>query len=123
MRAVFSIKINFNETKEHLLELRNIQPLVYGNKRLYSNLFPNLIERYSPNVVILDVGALDGWFARVVYRFSSKGTKVISFEPQKSMLHHLENLSKKMPNYSYENIALGETESEVELKVYETQGL
>lgn len=124
--AILNIKINFDSLREFYHQQIGSVSLGTGNYRLYQNIFPRLINKYGNNldpIIIIDVGANNGWFAKVVYRFSGKNSSIISFEPLRSMHGDLENLQKKYPNYKYETCALGELMDEVEITEYHTAGL
>ena len=122
-KALLSVRLNIDKLLEFFIFLKGGQPLSSGNQKLYSNIFPNLIEKFSPNVVIFDVGANDGWFARVVYRYAPRETEIVSFEPLTSMHIHLEKIAKLMPNYTFEKVALGEDNVELSITEYEEPGL
>ncbi len=119
-KAILNVKFNIHEIKELKYILLNKVTLGEKNYIFYNNLFHNLIK--DKNLVILDVGANDGWFAKVVFRYAPN-FKVISFEPLKSMLPFLEEIKKSKSNYSYENMGLGKIEGASIIKEYFTTGL
>lgn len=120
LKAFKRIKINYHALKELKYDFRNSVSLGEKNHYFYSNIFNNLLKNTSS--IIIDVGANDGWFAKIVFRFSPF-TKVISFEPLKSMIPDLSDLKNTYSNYDYENLALGENVSEIMINEFNTAGL
>ena len=124
--SIKSININIDSLREFRSLQSGFVDLSYGNYKSYSNVLPGLIaflvdERMKP--VILDVGANDGWFAKIVYRFLGKETLVISFEPLKSMSQKLQAIAIRYKSYQYESYALGSTSEVIEITEYDTTGL
>lgn len=126
IQAVRNVTLNFDSIREFNSLRRGSIDLAPGNFKFYTNLFPHLINKIevdASSVVILDVGANDGWFAKVVYRFAGENTSVISFEPLRSMIPKLKMLAEKYSFYQYENIALGAANEIIEITEYNTTGL
>ncbi len=124
--ALKGININIDSLREFRSLQNGFVDLSSGNYKFYSNVLLGLIallanERMKP--VIIDVGANDGWFAKVVYRFLGKETSVISFEPLKSMSQKLQVVASHFKHYKYESYALGSTNGVVEITEYSTSGL
>jgi FkbM family methyltransferase len=119
-KAVLSVKLNLHAIRELKYDLLNNVSLGEKNHIFYNNFFNNLIK--EKDLLILDVGANDGWFAKVVFRYAPS-FKVISFEPLKSMLPFLEKIKTSNKNYSFENIGLGKAEGTSLIKEYFTTGL
>jgi FkbM family methyltransferase len=119
-KAILSVKLNIHAIRELKYDLFNKVSLGEKNHVFYNNFFNNLIK--DKNLLILDVGANDGWFAKIVFRYAPN-LKVISFEPLKSMLPFLEIIKKSNANYSFENIGLGKAEGASTIKEYFTTGL
>jgi len=125
-KAIINIRIDFNSIREFLSWHSGFVDLGPGNYKFYSNIFPKLLNKIgddASNIIILDVGANDGWFAKIVYRFLGENVKVISFEPLRSMIPNLKELRKTYSNYSFENIAIGENIDRIEITEYVTSGL
>lgn len=102
IRGVLKTKIDFHELIERYNQSLGKTHLSKSNKR-----FLQQVALFSKNKMIIDVGALDGWFAKSVFRFNDS-SKIISFEPLKSQLPYLEELKKSYPDrFNYENFALG----------------
>lgn len=120
LKAFKRITLNYHVLKELKYDFKNSVSLGEKNHFFYSSLFNNLLKNTS--LIIIDVGANDGWFAKIVFRFSPL-TNVISFEPLKSMIPYLIDLKRNHPNYIYENLALGENISEIQMNEFNTTGL
>lgn len=124
--ATSRVRLNYDSIREFVWWQRGFVDLSHGNYKFYANIFPRLIDRFQESgttVTILDVGANDGWFAKVVYRFSGPDTSVISFEPLRSMIPKLDFLAKRYTNYRYENIAVGDSNDKINITEYSTSGL
>lgn len=91
----------------------------YNNYKLYYNITKNII---TPEHVIIDVGANDGWFAKIIYHFLPDA-KVVSFEPLHFAQRKLQKIKSKYKNFEYHNIALGDEITEKEIIEYGTTGL
>ncbi len=76
----------------------------------------------SKNYCIYDVGANDGWFARVMLRFVPEA-EIISFEPLKSQLKSLVQIKVKNKNFSFYPFALGSENGKVDINEFGTNGL
>jgi FkbM family methyltransferase len=76
----------------------------------------------SSDYCIYDVGANDGWFARVMLRFVPEA-EIISFEPLKSQLASLVQLKDKNKNFSFYPFALGSENVKVDINEFGTNGL
>ncbi|WP_114638101.1 FkbM family methyltransferase [Polynucleobacter necessarius] len=117
------VNINIDSLREFRSLQNGFVDLSPGNYKFYSNVLLGLIsllsdERVRP--VILDVGANDGWFAKVVYRFLGKEASVISFEPLKSMSQKLQAIADRFKYIKDESYALGSTNGVVEITEYST---
>ncbi len=120
IQAILSIKINFHGISEFVHEWRGEVGLGEQNYNFYHHIFTKLLK--DRQLIVLDVGANDGWFAKVVFRFWPNA-KIISFEPLKSMHQHLDNLVLKKAKYRYEKIGLGETDKKFTINEFGTSGL
>jgi FkbM family methyltransferase len=122
LHAITSCRLNIHAIKEEFLRLKpGMQTLGQGNFIFYNNLFTRLAENTS-NIFIVDVGANDGWFARVAFRFAPEAA-VLSFEPLKSQIPYLHRMKATFKNFDYRTCAIGEDVSEVEIHEYATSGL
>lgn len=120
INAFVSIKINIHALKEFYHESIGEIALGEQNFIFYKHVFTKILK--NPQMVILDVGANDGWFSKVVFRFWPNA-RIISFEPLKSMHHHLDILKKKKNTYAYEKIGIGEENKKFKINEYGTSGL
>lgn len=111
----FKIKLDFHD----IIEFFKIVSLSKGNYLFYKNVF-SIIP--SNNLIILDVGANDGWFSKVVYRFR-KDLKIIAFEPLASMYEDLVRIKKLNKKFDFYNCAVGSEIGKVEISEYGTEGL
>lgn len=123
--AMCGIKINFDSLREFKAKQDGLVDLGPVNYEFYANIFPRLLggQKDLNDVTVLDVGANDGWFAKVVFRFCGPNTSMISFEPLRSVIKKLDALATRHPNYRYENVAVGENNGEMEIIEYGTSGL
>jgi len=112
---IIEIKIDLHDIKEFF----KMVPLSKGNYLFYKNIF-SIIP--SEDIVILDVGANDGWFSKVVYRFR-KDLKIIAFEPLSSMYDHLVRIKKLNKKFDFYNCAVGSGIGKVEISEFGTEGL
>jgi FkbM family methyltransferase len=120
VKAFFDIKINAHALREFRYEWRGEVGLGEQNLNFYQNIFKNLLQ--DQKLVILDVGANDGWFSKIAFRFWPIA-KIISFEPLKSMHPFLEILKQQKGTYSYEKIGLGEENKKFMINEFGTSGL
>ncbi|MEY4986534.1 MAG: hypothetical protein RL567_313 [Bacteroidota bacterium] len=120
VKAILAIKINAHALQEFSYEWRGEVGLGEQNLNFYQNIFKNLLK--DQKLVILDVGANDGWFSKIVFRFWPLA-KIISFEPLKSMHPYLEILKQQKGTYSYEKIGLGDVNKKFMIKEFGTSGL
>lgn len=120
IKAILAIKINAHALREFKNEWRGEVGLGEENLSFYQNIFKNLLK--DPQTVFLDVGANDGWFSKIVFRFWPNA-KIISFEPLKSMHPYLELLKKQKETYTFEKIGLGEENKKFIIKEFGTSGL
>lgn len=109
------IKFDFHHVKEFF----KIVPLSKGNYFFYKNIFSVVPLN---DVIILDVGANDGWFSKVVFRFR-KDLKIIAFEPLPSMIKSLNEIKKLNKMFEFYNWAIGAEIGHVEISEYGTEGL
>lgn len=118
--AFASIKISTHSLQEFKERRKGGQDLGEGNYRFYKIFFSSV----NPNklLYIIDVGANDGWFARVIFRFAPNSI-VTSYEPLKSQLPNLNKLKDKYPNYRYFGKAVGERSGSLPITEYGTSGL
>jgi FkbM family methyltransferase len=126
LRAIRNVTLNIDSMREFNSWQCGLVDLGPGNFKFYSNIFPRLVEKIEDSfssVTIIDVGANDGWFAKVAFRFMGEGINVISFEPLRSMIPALKLLEERYKNFKYENVAIGATEDEIEITEYVTSGL
>ena len=94
--------------------------LTYNNFRFFKNFCDNVINKN--NYLVLDVGANDGWFSKVMLRFSSK-CRILAFEPLPTQHNNLELLKKKYPHFKYKDLAIGDKNEKIQIKEYESSGL
>lgn len=120
IKAILAIKIKAHALREFSYEWRGEVGLGEQNLNFYQNIFKNLLK--GSKLIILDVGANDGWFAKIVFRFWPKA-KIISFEPLKSMHPFLELLKEQKGTYTYEKIGLGEENKKFMINEFGTSGL
>lgn len=122
-KAVYNVRIDLSSIREFFVSMRGFPGLSRGNYVFYRNFCKNILEKDT--YTIIDVGANDGWFARTIYRFTSRINikELISFEPLRSQGKYLKNLAERYDNFSYESIALGEERTTCELTEYGTTGL
>jgi FkbM family methyltransferase len=122
--ALLAIRLDYHVVREFFYEHRGSVSLGQANYRLYSHALPSLLKIFADQkLVILDVGANDGWFAKVVFRFCGPTVQMISFEPLISACAQLAQLKSGHPNYHFENLALGATEDHLTINEYSTSGL
>ncbi len=89
--------------------------------RFYRNVVENVIQ---PETIVFDVGANDGWFAKILDRFGkSKRLRIISYEPLQSQQEDLLACKQVIPRYSYEQCALSSKVGEMVIHEYATSGL
>ncbi len=120
IKALFAIRINLHALQEFTYEWRGEQGIGEQNFLFYQRVFTKILK--NRQLVVLDVGANDGWFAKVVFRFWPDA-KIISFEPLKSMHMHLEKLKLKKESYNYEKIGLGDKVDMLQIHEIGTSGL
>ena len=122
-KAIRKIKIDFTPVREFIISLKGGQGLGSDNYRFYSNLKKILnYENNEKKLHFIDVGANDGWFARIIMRFFHNA-RITSFEPLKSQHIYLENLSKENLNFKFHPVALGKAEGTSDITEYKTTGL
>ena len=118
LKGVLKIGLDFHDLKERYSQAIGFTHLSKENKR-----FIQQIAYFSESLLIIDVGALDGWFAKSVMRFNTS-SKIISFEPLKSQVPFLEELKLRFPErYSFENFALGNKIGNALINEIQTKGL
>jgi len=125
-QALKLIHINLDSLCEYNSLKNGYVSLSPGNRKFYTNVLKGLNNLYTEelsDLIILDIGANDGWFAKVVYRILGKDSLVISFEPLISMLPDLKLIADKFKNYKYENIGLGDSKKINNITEYKTSGL
>jgi FkbM family methyltransferase len=91
------------------------------NFEFYSNFFKHICSN-PVGLFVVDVGANDGWFARLVFRFAPEAS-VLSFEPLRSQDARLTRMKTQFSKYDYRLCAVGDCESIVRINEYETSGL
>jgi hypothetical protein len=111
--AILNIKIDLHSLKELKYELVSSVGLGKDNYNFYYNFFNNFIK--NKNLLFIDVGANDGWFAKVILRFKYDA-RIISFEPLKSMHDHLEKIKSNHINFNFEKSGLGAEKKSIEIK-------
>ncbi len=122
-RAIRQIKIDFTPIREFRISLKGGQNLSSENYRFYSNIKKILYyENNDKKLHFIDVGANDGWFARIILRFFHNA-RITSFEPLKSQHIFLENLSKENSNFKFHPVALGQIDESRIITEYKTTGL
>lgn len=94
--------------------------LSLGNRLLYQKLCRFILNFDS--YCIVDVGASDGWFSKIIFHFKPTA-EIVAFEPLKSHVSGLEYMKKRYPKFEYQNKALGEKEGVMEITEYKTRGL
>ena len=123
----FALLFGLNDLKYLSIQILNTlkggQPLSKG----YYNFFDVFFNKINKGVesgtyCIYDVGANDGWFARVMLRFVPEA-EIISFEPLKSQKQSLEEIKNKNKNFNFHPFALGIENCTVEINEYGTNGL
>ena len=98
-------------------------PLSKSNYDYFNNFFNRInIGVNSGTFCFFDVGANDGWFAKVVLRFAP-GAEIISFEPLQSQHIHLQVLKQEYSNFKFYPFALGSQNDSVEINEYGESGL
>lgn len=99
---------------------RGVVALNAGNYQLYSNLFGRLLvgERFH----VVDVGANDGWFARVVCRFAPQAS-ISSYEPLRSMRGTLDAMATAFTRMRVFPVALGSVRGQLTIKEAAYSGL
>lgn len=103
--------------------LKGGQPLSKGYYNFFDVFFNKINKGVGSNTYcIYDVGANDGWFARVMLRFIPEA-EIISFEPLKSQKQSLEEIKNKNKNFNFHPFALGSENCTVEINEYGTNGL
>lgn len=104
------------------LEYGAIHRLSHGNYMLYKRIAKHILT--FKEYTVIDVGASDGWFARIIYHFSPH-VHIVSFEPLKNeeILSGLNQLKEKYSTFEYHNLGVGSEEGTLELKEYGGSGL
>lgn len=131
------IKNCINKTRAFLVGLSDFNYLIIQIKNTLNQTIPlskgyydffdvffNRINRgtKSENYFFVDIGANDGWFAKVVYRFAPNAS-VFSFEPLKSQIPALKNLKKILPNFEFNELAIGNKAEELEINEFTCSGI
>ena len=91
-----------NDPAYLIIQIRNYLSKGVALDRKHYYFFNNffkiiLIKTSKKEPLIIDVGSNDGWFLRVVNRFSPSA-KVICIEPLSFLISKLESLSKNISN-------------------------
>ena len=121
--ATISIKIDFSPIREFIISQKGGQGISTGNYRFYSNLKTILnFQDNKKRIHFIDVGANDGWFAKIIMRFFPDA-RITSFEPLKSQQIFLEKISRKNINFKYICSAVGDFNGSGEITEYKTTGL
>lgn len=71
------------------------------------------------STLFIDIGANIGQSARYGYKYFND-VKILSYEPLKSCIPHLDKLKELYPEHQYENCAMGETEGSLTIKEADT---
>lgn len=122
-KAIRQIRIDFTPIREFIVGLKGGQELSRNNYRFYSNIKKILnYENNDKKLHFIDVGANDGWFARIIMRFFNNA-RITSFEPLKSQHIFLKNLSKENSNFKFHTFALGQIKGNNDITEYKTTGL
>jgi FkbM family methyltransferase len=121
-RALLGVRLDFHDLKEKLQTIDSrSQSLGKGNFEFYSNFFRRICSNHV-GFFVVDVGANDGWFARLVFRFAPEAS-VLSFEPLRSQHARLAKMKTQFSQYDYRVSAVGDCASMVRINEYETSGL
>jgi FkbM family methyltransferase len=71
------------------------------------------------STLFIDIGANIGQSARYGYKYFND-VKILSYEPLKSCLPHLDKLKELYPDHQYQHCAMGETEGSLTIKEADT---
>lgn len=96
-------------SERHGLDVRRSSPLGYDVRRT------RLIEKAGVTVV-LDVGANDGTFGRVLRKRGYKG-RIVSFEPGSAAFAGLQSASRYDESWQSHRLAIGSTDGEAVLNI------
>lgn len=125
-RATKYIRLDFFYYHEKVAKIQGEQDLGQFNKLFYENFFTSCINTHEamPKVLVVDVGANDGWFAKVTKRFLKTDYKIICYEPLREMRVHLEKLAGEyVQQIEYRPYGLGATNASAVIHLLGTSGL
>ena len=122
-RLIYAInEIDFQPLKEFGVWKAKGQDLSANNYRFYKNFIDRCISSSTKNTHFIDIGANDGWFLKVINRFS-KDARITSYEPLLSQHQALDQLKTKYKNLDVKKVAVGDKEGTLVINEYGTTGL
>jgi FkbM family methyltransferase len=126
IRATKYIRFDLFFYHEKIAKIQGEQDLGRFNKIFYENFYTHCVNTLDAKqkVLIVDVGANDGWFAKVAKRFLKTEYKIICYEPLQEMKAHLDKLvDKSMKKIEYRPYGLGAANTSAVINLMGTSGL
>ncbi len=126
VRAAKYIRFDLFFYHEKIAKIQGLQDLGRFNKLFYENFFTHCVNSLDANrkVLIIDVGANDGWFAKVAKRFLKTEYKIICYEPLREMMVHLDQLANdSQQRIEYRPYGLGAESASAVINLMGTSGL
>jgi len=120
--AVRAVRLDVSSLREFAAWTKGGQDLGGNNYRFYQNFFSGITLSADRQLHFIDVGANDGWFARVIMRFAP-AAQITSYEPLLSQHPRLENLQHKHPTFHFRKKAVGDQCGSLTITEYGTSGL
>jgi FkbM family methyltransferase len=120
--ALSLFKLNTSSLREFKVWNNDGQELSEYNYRFYNNFINSVVLNSNKKFHFIDIGANDGWFARVIFRFAPK-VNITSYEPLISQHHYLESMESVYPNFKFKKYAVGNNSGTIEIREFGTSGL
>ena len=121
IKALQQVRVDIYSLRELAAHIRGFPMLDKKIHRFLKNFADHVLNK-DKRLIVVDIGANDGWFAKSIFRFSPHA-KVISFEPLKSQQAKLALIKKQYPNFSCFSSAVGDKECSMTITEYKTSGL
>lgn len=124
LRAIKAVRIDAHELRETFISFAGGQNISKHDLRAFGNFLTHKVVGQKKNWLIVDVGAHDAWFIKLVHRFcSSNDCSILSFEPLPSKHKKLQEIGNRWPGFRLVTKAVGDKPGNAKIREYGSTGL
>lgn len=102
-RIIYSlllVRINAHDFFEQIASVCGQQIMSRHDIRAYKQFYEHVARQHKNKLLVIDVGAHDGWFIRATHRFLKQDVQILAFEPQRQKIKTILGSSSSVALFS-----------------------